>query len=444
MNAEKTDRKSDTKRIMAAGFFWNAVYAGLNAIQSALLLFAISRTHDIGTAGMITIGFTVANLSAIMARYGMRNFMVTDVNEQFRFSDYFLTKIFSTTGALVLSFGYLAFMTLSGRYTPEKGLIILGIILLKVEGAVEELYVSRLQQKGRLDIGARIAAFRIGCSTMVMFAAIWVIPSLPVCLLLGIVTEILVDVLMIPGGKKYADFSLGTLNKKAAVRLLQLGIPLFIGGALHNYVGNGPKYLVDLYLTDGMQAVCGYVMMPMFVLSILNIFVMSPAVKGLGDAWNTDRELFRKKVIRHILLISVLTVIVLGTGLVIGLTVLSEMYNVDLQPYRKEFLILMAGGGLFTISSYMIVLLTTMRRQTGIVWGCVAATVVYVALGGTISQRAGFTGACWLYIIANAVMVCVYLLFLVRKGEHKNEHIAVSGETAASDSRCEMDQEGSD
>ena len=74
----------------------------------------------------------------------------------------------------------------------------------------------------------------------------------------------------------------------------------------------------------------------------------------------------------------------------------------------------MVGGGLFTISSYLIVLLTTMRRQIGIVWGCVAAALVYVLLGGMMSQQAGFMGACWLYIIANAVMVGVYLLFLLK------------------------------
>ena len=443
MNAEKTVRRSDPKRIMAAGFFWNAVYAGLNAAQSAVLLLAISRRYDIRIAGMMTIGFTIGNLVAIMARYGMRNYLVTDVNEQFRFPDYFLSRFFSTAGAVTLSLCYLAFMTISGRYTPEKGLIVLGIILLKVEGAIEELYVSRLQQKGRLDIGARIAAFRLGGSTLIIFMAIWVIPSLPVCLLLGIITEILLDVLLIPTGKKYADFSLETFSTKAAFRLLRIGIPLCIGGALHNYVGNAPKYLVDMYLTDGMQAVCGYVMMPMFILSILNTFVMSPAVKGLGDAWNTDRGLFRRKVIRHIMLISVLTVVVLGTGLVIGLPVLSAMYQVDLQPYSKEFLILMAGGGLFTISSYLIVLLTTMRRQVGIVWGCVAAALVYVLLGRMVSLQVGFIGACWLYIIANAVMVGVYLLFLLKK-ENRNGQPNDSGTNENADSERRMGQKNSD
>ena len=143
------------------------------------------------------------------------------------------------------------------------------------------------------------------------------------------------------------------------------------------------------------------------------------------------------------MLISVLTVVVLGTGLVIGLPVLSAMYQVDLQPYSKEFLILMAGGGLFTISSYMIVLLTTMRRQVGIVWGCVAAALVYVLLGRMVSLQVGFIGACWLYIIANAVMVGVYLLFLLKK-EDRNGQSNDPGKNEDNDSGRWMGQEKPD
>ncbi len=409
---EKTAEQSSQKRIARAGFFWNAVYAGLNAVQSAILLFAIARKYDITVAGIISIGFAIGTLAAIMARYGIRNYQVTDVHEEFRFPDYFLSRIISITGTLLVAAGYLAFMTFSGRYSPEKGLIIFEIVLLKIEGTFEEVYVGRLQQKGRLDIGARIAALRLCGSTLVVFAAIWVIPSLPVCLMLGIIMEILLDVILLPTCRRYADFSVSPLNKKAAGNLLKVGASLCIGTALYNYAGNAPKYLVDMYLTDRMQAVCGYVMMPMFVLSILNTFVMQPAVKGLGDAWNSDRGVFQRKVIRHILLISVLSVVVLCAGLVIGLPILSVLYKTDLQPYKKEFLVLMAGGGLYTISAYLIVLLTTMRRQVGIVWGCAAAALIYLALGGQMIQRMGFIGACWIYIIANAVMNGIYLLFL--------------------------------
>ena len=196
---------------------------------------------------------------------------------------------------------------------------------------------------------------------------------------------------------------------------------------LYNYTGNAPKYLADWYLTDGLQAACGYLMMPMFVLSILNFLVLQPAVKGLGDTWNMDRTRFRQKVIRHILVITGLAAAVIGAGLPAGIPMLSGLYRMNLQPYRKQFLILMTGGAVYAVSSYLITLLTTMRRQNGIIWGCGAAVSVYLALGGIMSREAGFIGVCWLYMIANLVMAGVFLLFL-RRRESRDENPDGSGE----------------
>lgn len=423
MSKNSASRQVEQKRIARAGFFWNAASAGLDAIQSAVILLAISRTRDMATAGIVTFGFAVATLVTIIARYGIRNYQVTDSREAFRFQDYLLCRVATTGGSLLLALAYLALMVFGGRYSSDKGLVILEIVALKATGALEDVFVGRLQQLGRLDIGARISTFRLATSTSVIFFSLWVFRSLHVCLLLGIASEIVLDALLVGAAWKAGGFTLAKPDFRKAWGLLWVGIPLCLGTALHNYVGNAPKYLVDLYLTDDMQAVCGYVMMPMFVLVVLSFFVMQPAVKGLGDAWNTDISRFWGKAIRHMSIISLLSVVVLGAGLAIGLPLLSSLYKVDLSPYRKEFLILMAGGGLYTLSSYMIVLLTTMRRQIGIVWGCLAALLVYLVLGQWMTRSDGFTGACALYIFANAAMLAVFLLISIKKHPKRNNKV---------------------
>ena len=407
------------KTIKRNSFFWNAVYAGINALQSAIILLAVSRKLDISFAGMLTIGFTIGNLSATAARYGIRNFQVTDVREQYSFSDYFHCRIITFSLSVFVSAAFLLVMTGIGQYSPQKGLIVFEVVVLKGIEAVEEVFVGRLQQQGRLDIGARIASIRIGISTIVIFLSVWWIQNLAVCILLGIISGGIIDVLLIPSGRKYTTFRIASADRIKVKELLFVGLPLCIGITLHNYIGNGPKYLVDIYLPDGMQAICGYIMMPMFVLTILNLFIMQPAVKALGEAWNKDsRNVFRKMVIRHISMISVLMVMVLIAGYTIGLPILSRMYQVDLLPYRSDFLLLMIGGGFFTITAYLIVLLTTMRKLAGIVWGCGAALAVYIAFGGLFMNSRGFSGACMIYILANVIMAGVFLIVLLRKKKH--------------------------
>lgn len=406
MNKNETNQK----RIAYMSFLWNALYAGLNAIQSAVILFAVSRTQELSEAGIITFGFTLASLAMIIGRYGIRNFQVTDTHEEYSFSDYFFVRVITVVVTFLLFLLFLISMLLTEKYTLHKGCIILELIALKMVDAFEGLYVGRLQQKGRLDIGARIAAIRLGCSTAVVFVLLWFVDNIPVCLAMGIIVSIALDCVLLPGKKQYASFSVATIDKRKVKRLLMITLPLCIGTALHNYIGNAPKYLVDFFMSDEMQAISGYVMMPMFVITLLNTFLMQPTVKKLGDAWDAgDRACLKKMFFRHICMLMSASVIVLVVGVFIGLPVLSQVYKVELGGYQLEFGELMIGGTLYTLSAYFIVLLTTMRKQIWIIAGCIASVITYILLGKSMVDSEGFTGASVLYIIANVVMLVVFL-----------------------------------
>ncbi|MBQ6321650.1 MAG: lipopolysaccharide biosynthesis protein [Lachnospiraceae bacterium] len=417
------------KKIAAMSFFWNAMYAGLNAVQSAVILFAISRTRELSEAGVITIGFTLANLAAILGRYGIRNYQVTDVREEFSFSDYFHVRILSVAGTLVLFLAYLAVMILSGRYSGHKGEIILEVILLKMVDAFEGLYVGRLQQKGRLDIGARIATIRAAASTAVIFLLLWFVKSLSLCLLAGLAVSIGLDLLLLRKENRKGLFRSGRADGQKVGRLLLLALPLCIGTAMHNYIGNAPKYLVDLFMSDEMQAISGYVMMPMFVITLLNTFLMQPMLKSLGDAWDRrDRKALARMIGIHTAGITAASFLVLGLGIWIGLPLLSWMYSVDLTGYRVEFIWLMIGGTLYTLSAYAMVLLTTARKQKWIIAGCCLALMVYLLFGRMLVGTKGLAGASMQYTLANAGMLLTFLLVFIVYGR---KHLADPAEASA-------------
>lgn len=402
-------------KIKRHSFIWNATYAGINALQSAIILFAVSRRLDISIAGILTIGFTFGNLAAIIARYGIRNFQVTDVREEYSFSDYLYCRVLTSTISIVLFALFLFVTILIGKYTTEKGLLIFEIIILKIIGAIEEVFVGRLQQQGRLDIGAMIASFRIGLSTIIVFVSVLFVKNIFICIACGIVVEVIFDLVLIPKTKRYLYCGQPKADMRRIVSLMKVGFPLCIGMALHNYIGNGPKYLVDVYLSDSMQAICGYIMMPMFVLTILNLFIMQPAVKEIGDVWNLkDITKLRQIIMRHISYIFLLSIAVMFIGYFMGLKILSQLYNVDLKNYGLAFLFLMLGGCSYTISAYFIVLLTAMRKHNIILLGCIVAIVEYCVAGGKMVQTHGFDGACFLYILANISMMIVFWIVLSR------------------------------
>lgn len=392
------------------------MYAGFNALQSSVILFSIARNKELSEAGIVTIGFALAAFFTIIARFGVRNYQVTDVHEEHSFTDYFYLRIITVTGTFIVAMIYVTILIWSSKYNLYKGLIVLEIIVLKLVDAFEGLYVGRFQQIGRLDIGARIATIRIVISTVIIFVLIWFVNNLLLCFLIGIISSIGIDIFMIIKEKKYADFSVITTTKKRIYLLIGNVVPLCLGAAFHNYIGNAPKYLVDYYLSDDMQAISGYIMMPMFVIAVLNSFLMQPTVKTLGDAWdNKGVKIIRKLVIRHVVLIGFVSLVVMILGIIIGLPLLSWMYKVDLMNYRRVFFFVMIGGTLYTLSSYVIVILTTIREQNWIVVGCIISFAVYIIMGKRMVNSMELIGASYLYIISNLVLLAVFSLGVLKK-----------------------------
>lgn len=401
----------DQKNIPRMSFIWNAMYAGFNALQSSIILFAIARNRELNEAGIITIGFTIAALVMIIARFGIRNYQVTDVMEEFGFSDYLFLRFITVLGALVATIMYIVTMVHYERYSVYKGLVVLAIVILKLVDAFEGVYVGRLQQKGRLDVGARIATVRIVVSTAVIFILTWVVNNTLFCFFMGILVSIITDMIMIPMSRNYADFSAVDADRRQILRLFFIAVPLCLGTALHNYIGNAPKYLVDYFLSDEMQAISGYIMMPMFVITVLNSFLMQPTVKSLGDAWNDqDMKKMHTMIVKHISYISAAAVCVLLMGIFIGLPFLSWMYKVELTGYKNVFSLIMIGGTIYTLSSYAMVLLTAMRNQRWIVYGCIVSIVMYLCLGRVSVGNSGLLGAAYLYIASNVALLAVFCI----------------------------------
>ena len=248
-----------------------------------------------------------------------------------------------------------------------------------------------------------------------MFLMMFLIRSVPLCLLAGLIIAVITDVILIRKSRGQTTYPVQKVDPGPLKRLLLTGISLCLGTVLHNIAGNAPKYLVELYLTDEVQAISGYVMMPIFVITVLNMFLMHPLVKDIGDAWNSrDIRRFRQMILRHVIIICLLSVLVAVLGLTIGLPILSWLYKTDLQPFRLPFIYYLTGGVCYTLSEYFMVPLVAVRKQNIIVAGTLAALLINAGMGIWLLPGMGMTGTALIYICANLVMLGVFVTALVR------------------------------
>lgn len=232
----------------------------------------LTRTVGLVVSGIFTIAYANANLFLNIGKYGMRNYQVSDVKKEFSFQDY-LTSRWITSILMMVSVVYVVYTAFSNDYTIEKTWIIIWMCLFKVPDALEDIYYGQYQKKGRLDVAAKALTLRM-IFTIIFFAAVVVLTKdLLITLILTTCFTFLLMAFFL--GVTYPSFREEKKEKSQKVwKLLQCCFPVFLSAFLSFYIGNAPKYAIDAQLSDELQACYGFIAMPVFVIGLLNNFVL--------------------------------------------------------------------------------------------------------------------------------------------------------------------------
>lgn len=401
---------------MKKAVIWNSASGLINAAQSAIILIFISRFLDVQAAGIFTIAYAISNLVYSVTKYGVRNFQVTDVAGKYPFSAYLNMRWILVGITVLASVVYLLFTHFVSGDSATKVFVVFAIILWKMVDAVEDVYYGMYQQRGRLDIGAKYYTYRILFSTIVYCVLIVAGMSLLNATLIVVAFSIVSAAVFIR--KSYPivvvdreDSKRNNLKKDAAFikKLFVECFSLCVGAALSIYIGNAPKYMIDQCMDERTQGYFGILIMPAFVIMILNNFIYQPIIRQLGQLWNEKRyDVFLKRVLMQYIIVFGITVVVVIGGAWIGLPVLSWIYGIDLISFRTCFILLLVGGGVYALVSFIMVPLTTMRFQNCISFGFGGVTIVTLLCGKWMVYRWGIIGASILYVSINFLLV-IYL-----------------------------------
>ena len=176
-------------------------------------------------------------------------------------------------------------------------------------------------------------------------------------------------------------------------------------------------------MDDTAQAYFGYIMMPAFVILVLSNFIYQPVVRDFGVLWTEGKEReFSLKCARMCAAIGGITALVLIGGYLLGIPVLSLIYGVDLDDYTAEFMVLLLGGGVYALVSFMMVMLTTVRSRNIIAAGFAAGTLCALISGKLLVAMSGIMGAAYLYLITNSVIFLLFtgwLIHEIRNGKYE-------------------------
>lgn len=401
------------KNIQKNSYLWNMAGGLLNAGQSVFILMVITRVTGINDAGIFTIAYASANLFLTIGNYGMRSYQVTDVNHHFTFGDYLGSRMITSVLMIIVSTGYVLYGSIFNGYTSDKALIVLTICVLKVIDAVEDVFCGHYQQEGRLDVGAKITAVRLAATIVVLCGSLVLTGNLLSASIITVVVCAVISVLFNASVYKVFVKNKSVFLLRKTVRLLVDCVGPFLAAFLSFYVGNAPKYAIDAYLPQDVQAYYGFIAMPVFVVGLLNNFLYQPILTSLANDWSDKRRSqFVKRVCRQVIIIFGLTGITMVGAFLLGIPVLSVLYSADLTPYKNELLILLFGGGMLAVVGFINIVLTILRHQKDLIWGYLFIAIMAYLLSPVFVNNWGITGASWIYTILMSVLALLFSIVL--------------------------------
>lgn len=397
------------------GYFWNAAAGLLNAGEAVILSMVVTRTSGLADAGVLSMAFAAGNLMMSIGKFGVRSYQVTDVAGDFSFSDYFWVRVVSVILMIAASLIYIFYCIHVKGYSSEKAAIVFAFCFIYAVEAMEDVFWGLYQQKQALDTGAKLFILRwlaiLGICILVL------VLFRDLCLASVFGAAVSLAIFCISNSLVFWKFREKVLRIRlgAVKEVLCQCFSLFIASFMTIYVTNAPKYAIDRYLTEEVQACYGFIAMPVFVIGLLNGFLYQPSLVQMALEWKECRiDSFRRRIRRQCVVLLGLTVICLLGAYLCGIPVLSAIYGTDLSGYKKELLVLLCGGGMFAYAGYFSVLLTIMRKQEMVMDGYAAVSVLSLIFSNRLVRSYGMGGAVVLYALLMGMLAMVFA-FVYRK-----------------------------
>ena len=348
------------KKEFLRNFIWNSLGTGINSFNSLFFLIIVTRVNDIQTAGIFSIAYATATILYTLAMYSGRLCQVTDIENKIKDKDYIANRFLTCIIMLIGATGFL----LIKQYTEFKTTIFALLAIFKGLEAFSDILYGVMQKNGVLYKSGQ-SLFAKGIIGILGFLIVDLITKdLRLACLAVIIINVLIlviyDYFIIT--KKLID-NTTKVNYKNVLSILKSEFFVFVNSFAGIYILNAPKYAIDSYLTEDIQAIYGYIMMPATVMTLFTQFIVMPFLGKLKDMYEEGKlKEIEKLTFRIKLIVIAFGVFAVLCALFLGPEVLGFIYGLDLTPYRMNLCVIIGSYIFYAISYINLVTLTTIRH----------------------------------------------------------------------------------
>lgn len=390
-------------------FVWNIIGSTFSAFNSLFFMIAVTRINGEKTAGLFTFAFSTACLFYIIGIYSGRTYQVTDSNINNTDSDYLCSKFITCIIMIIVSIIF-CFIR---NYELYKIIVIISLTLFKSLEAFSEGIYAILQKNDNLyKVG--VSLFIKAISSLILFI---VIDAFTKNIFFSIISLIIVNlavILLYDKRNLYnVKFKLKDIDKSAIKSILISGFYTFSFTILTQYVINAPRYAIDNFFDDKYQTIFGIIIMPSTLIALLVQFIIQPFLNKMKESLNVGKKQFLNFTVKLSLVLLLMGLFSCLVAYIIGIPFLEAIYNVELESYLKELIMIVFGATLYGITVILSSALIIMRKTLSQLIIFLIVTIFDLIFANILVNKYLILGAASTYLLTMSLLLILYVIIYI-------------------------------
>ena len=387
-------------------YIWNMIGSIFESALNLVLLIVVNRTIGESGGGIFTLSFSHAQMMYYLGTLEVRPIHSTDVNQKYRFADYFSLRVVSSILMMIICLAYV--LTMSGD--PMKRRFMMYMCVYKMLDGFYDLFASMFQQHGRIAYSGMVSTVRVASVLVVFTLTLLITRNLETAGILMVLTSLTVLLTYnLSKWRKFDDVPV-SWSFSHAREIVVSCFPLFVSVFVMLYISNAPKYAIDEYCSDVVQNRYSILFMPAFVINLFSQFVLRPMLTPMARLWNDGNYgTFKGNILKMLLGLMGVTLLGIGGAWLLGVPFLNLLYGVDISADKTVLLLVMVYGGLNAVNNFLYDMIAVTRRQKWLLGAYAVSALAVFLLAAPLVRSMEMMGA----IQASIGALCVLDVLLL-------------------------------
>ncbi|MBS6373898.1 MAG: hypothetical protein KH431_04720 [Erysipelotrichaceae bacterium] len=252
---------------------WNSIGSFTYLMcQWLLTLLVVRLSSDFNNAGNFALAISVTNIFYNLACFNVRQFLVSDIQNEYEVRDYIPFRIVTCAMAMILCIAYILFF----NYSQSQIACIVLYMVFKIGEAVVDLFHSFEQRSGRMDIGGFSLFCRGLLSLISFFVGMRLFNNVNIAIIcMIIITWIFIFTFDLHKVKGFVSLEYRFEWKKIKSLFMKF-LPLTIGSFIGTTTGTLPRQLLESIHGTAALGIYGTVATPAVIVQVASSYIYNP------------------------------------------------------------------------------------------------------------------------------------------------------------------------